>query len=177
MEIKLIAKSALIATALTFTAVSSADDNTSHAIYLGGGSSSNSLDSASNKSAFSIGYLNLSSARDVVWGVDISGEGNKYDSTWGYDSIQQATSYNFLIGRNISRTENSRFDAAVIMGIREDSSSCPRSYIGFQCYADQSPDISYAFNYGLALTWSYKSLLLGVRATGESTQAMIGVRF
>lgn len=179
MKIKLLAKCALIAAAFTFTAVSNADETTSHAIYVSGGSSTNNnSDSTGNKSAFSLGYLNLSKTHDVVWGIDISGEGTKYDSTWGQNkSKQQAISYNLLIGKNIGKTENFRFDATAILGIREDSTSCPRSNLGYRCYADQAPDSSYAMNYGFALTWSSSSLLFGLRATGESSQAMIGVIF
>ncbi len=100
------------------------------------------------------------------------------DSTWGQrNSASQATSYNFLIGKNIVKNENSRFDAAFLVGARESFSSCPSSYLGYQCYADQAPDTGHAINYGAVLTWTYKSLMLGVRLTGESKQALLGLRF
>ena len=163
---------------LVGTTVASANENGENVLYFGVGSAKSGDYLKSNKTPFSIGYLSISSSRDSVWGADISGEGTMLDSTWGQRSaVNQAMSYNFLIGRNLTKSESSRFDAALLLGMRQSFSSCPSSYLGYQCYADSAPDTKYAFNYGAVVTWTYKSLMLGVRATGESAQALLGFRF
>ena len=156
-----------------------AQDNGEDVFYLGGGSakSSNSAYS-SGDTPKTFGYLKLSNLDDTVWGIDVSAEGTMFDSTYGQDNAaKQATSVNALIGQNIATSGSFRMDAAFIAGVRDRTTSCPPSYVGYQCYANTVPDTSYAFNYGVALTVSYKNILLGVRATGESTQAMVGIRF
>ena len=156
-----------------------ADENGQNVIYLGSGSAkSGDPTTTSNKSPFTVGYLRLSNSTDTVIGGDISGEGTMLDSSWGQNhAVKQATSFNLLLGRNLGKTENSRFDASLILGAKEKTRSCPASYLGYQCYADAKPNTSYGFNSGVALTWTYKSALIGLRATGESTQAIIGYRF
>ncbi len=156
-----------------------AGEQAENVIYIGSGSAkSGDPTVTSNKSPFTLGYLKLSNTVNSVWGVDFSGEGTLLDSTWGQNqAVKQATSFNLLLGKNIGKTENSRFDASLILGMRHKTKSCPSSYLGFQCYADSKPDVSYGFNSGVALTWSYSSVLVGVRATGESTQLMLGYRF
>jgi len=164
---------------LAVVSIANAATNGENVIYLGGGAAeSGPIATTSNKSPFTVGYLKLSNTRDFVWGLDVSGEGTKLDSTWGQtNAVKQANSFNFLFGKNIGKTENSRYDASLIAGFRHKTSSCPSSYLGYQCYANSEPKTTYAFNYGIALTWSYKSLMLGVRATGESKQALVGIRF
>jgi len=156
-----------------------ADGNGQNVIYLGSGSAkSGDPTTTSSKSPFTIGYLRLSNSSDTVIGGDISGEGTLLDSSWGQNrAVKQATSFNILLGKNLGKTENSRFDASLILGAKEKTRSCPASYLGYQCYADAKPDTSYGFNSGVALTWTYKSVLVGLRATGESTQAVMGYRF
>jgi hypothetical protein len=128
--------------------------------------------------AYSIGYLRVSNSTDRVWGVDVGGEGYMEDSTWGnYKSSKQATSFNVLFGKNLHTGEGYRIDGTLIAGVREKSSSCSKSYLGYQCYADTAPDTKYSLNYGALLAVSYKSLTLGVRATGESKQVLLGIRF
>jgi len=168
----------LLASLVVIPFANASNDN-QHVIFYGSGSpESGPAASTSKKSPFTVGYLNLSNSRDAVWGFDISGEGTKLDSTWGQNNaVKQANSFNLIAGKNLGKTENSRTDLAAIVGFRHKTASCPSSYLGYQCYADTDPKTSYAFNYGMALTWSYKNLMLGVRATGESKQALIGIRF
>ncbi len=64
----------LVLTSLTAQAV----DKSERLIYGGGGTSS-----SGNQSAFSVGFLIFPNTNDVFWGLDISGEGVKKDSTWG----------------------------------------------------------------------------------------------
>lgn len=161
------------------TSFAHADENGQNVIYLGSGSAKSGNPSVtSNKTPVTLGYLRLSNTTDTVWGADISGEGTMLDSSWGQNrAVKQATSFNILLGKNLGKTENSRFDASLILGAREKTRSCPASYLGYQCYADTKPNTSYGFNSGVALTWAYKSVLLGLRATGESTQILLGYRY
>jgi hypothetical protein len=155
-----------------------ADTDGKNVIYVGSGSSKSSNTAIKSSNPATLGYLRLSNTSGTVWGFDVSREGTMLDSTWGQrNSPQQATSFNFLIGKNLNKTEKSRIDAAFIAGIRETASSCPSSYLGYQCYADRTPDTSYGFNGGVALTWIYESFMVGARITSESKQALIGIRF
>lgn len=155
-----------------------ADTDGQNVIYVGSGTAKNSNTSVKSSNPATLGYLRLSNTSDTVWGLDVSAEGTMLDSTWGQrNSAQQATAFNFLFGKNLNKTENSRIDAAFIVGMREKASSCNKSYLGYQCYADQEPDTSYGFNGGIALTWIYKNFMVGARITGESKQALVGFRF
>ena len=110
--------------------------------------------------------------------VTAFGEGTRLDSHWGTNNnVNQATSFNILLGKNLAKVEDLRFAGAAIIGLREASKDCPRSYLGYQCYADTRPETKYDLNYGILLTMLYKRLMVGIRATGESTQALIGFGF
>lgn len=168
----------LTAALFAVSAAAYADDSGENLIYIGAGSAQSGDKLKSSSTPISLGYLRISNASDVVWGFDYSGEGTMLDSTWGMNSsVKQANAFNILIGRNISKNENSRFDAALLLGGRETFSTCPSSYLGYQCYADTAPSTSYKLNYGALVTFTYKSYMLGLRATGESAQAIIGYRF
>ncbi len=99
------------------------------------------------------------------------------DSTYGGDSLRQALSINDLIGANVYKTSDFRTDALLILGLRESFADCPDSFIGFQCYADQEPEVDYDFNYGALINFSFESVTLGIRATEVSTQAVLGFNF
>jgi hypothetical protein len=155
-----------------------ADENGPNIVYLGVGAAKSGTSYDSNKAPISIGYLNIANPSGTVWGGDISGEGTMLDSTWGQNkAVNQATSFNFIFGKNISKTEDYRFDGSLLIGIREKTSDCPKSYLGYQCYAASTPSTSYGVNYGLVLALTYKQIMLGVLATGESTQGLLGLRF
>ncbi len=168
----------LMATSVCALSSAFADTDGQNVIYVGSGTAKNNNTTTKSSNPATLGYLRVSNTSDTVWGLDVSGEGTMLDSTWGQrNSAKQATAFNFLIGKNLNKTENSRIDAAFIAGIREKTSSCPSSYLGYQCYADQKPDTSYGFNGGIALTWIYKSFMVGARFTGESKQALVGIKF
>ena len=86
-------------------------------------------------------------------------------------------SVNLLVGANV--IDNGRFkaDAAFLVGFRDSSLDCPDSYLGYQCYADEAPTPTYKENLGAVITISFDRFTLGVRATGESTQVIAGLRF
>ena len=86
-------------------------------------------------------------------------------------------SVNLLVGSNFGKSDFGRLDGAFLVGMRGKTSDCPKSYIGYRCYADGDPAVKFGLNYGVVMTWSYKSILVGIRATGESKQALLGFRF
>lgn len=165
----------IIALVLAVTTQARAGENI---FYVGGGTSKET--NGSSKGAFSLGFLNLSQDR-YVWGLDFSQEGTMVDSTSHQNNaVKAGMSFNALIGANLLKTTSNRVDVAAIVGIREKGESCAssgQSYLGFQCYANATPDTKYAGNFGAVVAWTYKSAMLGVRITGESTQALLGVKF
>ncbi len=178
MKLRTFVKVALAIAATIGSTGSYAGEPGTSIIYLGGGAGDSGDYYKSSRPPVTLGILNISNQRGSVWGVDISGEGTMLNSTGGrYNAVEQGTSFNLLLGSNMSKSEDSRFDAAFLVGMRRTELSCPRSYLGYQCYADESPKSSYGFNYGALLAVTYKSLMFGVRATGESAQALLGFRF
>ena len=176
---KIIRSKAAILCLLAISAVSTTHANES-IVYVGIGSakSNSSSGGTSDKNPFSLGYINISEVRNTIWGLDFSKEGTLLDSTYGQNkAVSQGMSFNLLLGPNLGRTEFGRFDVAVLIGARQKTTDCPSSYLGYQCYADAAPNTSYAFNYGAVLTWSFKSVMVGIRATGASTQALVGFSF
>ena len=150
-------------------------------IYIGAGSASTGDPSRASINpsigSLSIGYLWISDQANLVLGFDTAVEGNELKTRGGTTSVMMANSYNLLVGQNIHYNSGTRIDAAFLLGGRTSSSSCPRSYLGYECYADAPPKSSYSLNYGAVLTMTYKSLMVGLRATGESTQFLVGFKF
>jgi hypothetical protein len=146
-------------------------------VYLGSGATESTTSTVAGGSPFSFGYLAISDTSSAVYGFDIAREGTMLDSTYGQNSLQQALSLNVLVGSNLSKTENMRIDASALIGMRESFSDCPSSYLGYQCYANTAPSTDYKFNYGVVVSFTFDKVSLGVRATGESTQAILGFRF
>ena len=125
---------------------------------------------------------------DNFYGFDIGGEGvmvnqarDYYDGTYYVDSIEQATSFNLIAGIKVSGDSKFRTDLGLLVGIIEQSSECPSSYRGYNCYYssyyNNQADYEYTFNYGLVLHASFDRVTFGVRATGESTQIIFGFNF
>ena len=125
---------------------------------------------------------------DNFYGFDIGGEGvmvnqarDYYDGTYYVDSTEQATSFNLIAGIKVSGDSKFRTDLGLLVGIIEQSSECPSSYRGYNCYYssyyNNQADYEYTFNYGLVLHASFDRVTFGVRATGESTQIIFGFNF
>jgi len=154
-----------------------AADSSPSVMYVGAGSAKTGSATVSDATPMSIGFILDGKERDSVVGFDIAREGTLLDSTWRRtNAVSDGYSFNLLFGRNLTRTENSRIDVALLVGFRKETQSCPRSYLGYQCYADLEPDEGYAFNYGAVLAWTYRNVMVGVRGTGESKQVLIGVK-
>ncbi|MTE00945.1 hypothetical protein GIY56_11630 [Paracoccus sp. YIM 132242] len=146
--------------------------------YIGGGKARTDDAFDNDDTPFSLGFMHQLAGRKLILGGDLGQEGTMLDSTWGQDqAVEQATSYNLLAGANVVDNGRFRTDVALLLGVREDTKDCPRSYLGFQCYADSDPETDYKGNFGAVLTVSFDRLTLGVRATGESTQVLAGLRF
>ena len=146
-------------------------------IYFGAGSAETASTTVNGDTPMAIGYLAL---RDEgpFFGFDIGAEGTVLDSTYGQtNKPNQAYSFNVILGTNISKHEKHRFDVGAIAGIIEKAKDCPSSYLGYACYANTAPDTEYTANFGALITYSYDKLTIGLRATGESTQLILGVKF
>jgi hypothetical protein len=151
--------------------------STEHVVYFGVGGSERIASTNSSATPASLGYLSHAKT-ESVWGVDIAGEGVMLDSTWGRtNTATQANSFNFIFGKSYTSDANLRFDFAFLAGLRTETSSCPRSYLGYQCYADTPPSSTHAFNYGFVGGVSFQRAFLGVRFTGESKQVLLGIHF
>lgn len=152
---------------------------TQNIFYLGAGSSSG--DAANNENddtAWSLGWIHKTNR--LSWGIDIAGEGTSYDSTTGrYNDPTQGFSINLIALTPIMRGRRWTFDGGVLLGFVESGRSCEstgQSYLGFTCYADQDPDTEYDLNYGAVGLWTSGSISVGLRATKESTQAILGMQ-
>jgi hypothetical protein len=146
-------------------------------LYFGAGTNTGSSDFADSKTPFSLGLMHQVEGKRLVLGFDIGSEGMMHDSTWGADREQSAMSINLLVGANLYSTPKTKIDAALLVGMREEYSDCPDSYLGYQCYADTDPSTDYTANVGVVTTVSYGNFLTGLRVTGESAQALFGFRF
>lgn len=163
---------------LLMGAVAQAQEVGRGVLYVGTGPAKTADSGESTKTPWVLGYLHQSNTQPAVVGFDVAAEGTLLDSTWGQvDAVKQSNSFNLLIGRQLVGNEESRLDAALVLGVRKRTVSCPASYLGFQCYADSKPKSSYGGNFGMLLAWSYQRVALGVRATGESRQMVLGLRF
>jgi hypothetical protein len=125
---------------------------------------------------FVIGYQYLA-PRHWVFGLDIAGEGEQNDNTYGSSSIEQALSFNALVGLGARIGKHTHVGVSGLLGARETGKDCPESYLGYQCYADENPSISYTANVGVVGHIAYRHVMLGGRMTSVSTQALVGVAF
>ena len=146
-------------------------------VYLGAGTSVESEIAGFDATPLSFGAIFMPTSSPMVFGVDIAGEGEMLDSTFGRDSYRQALSFNALLGGRIFQTDKFRTDAMVLLGARESVTDCPDSVLGFQCYADREPDATYDFNYGAVVTATFDKVAIGLRVTGESAQVVLGFKF
>lgn len=148
--------------------IANANENGERVMYVGSGSATTGSDKT-----YSIGFMKISNTNERQWGADISAEGTMFHN----GRPETANSVNLLVGSNFGKSDFGRFDGALLLGMRGKTSDCPKSYIGYRCYADGDPAVKFGLNYGVVMTWSYKSILVGIRATGESKQALLGFRF
>ena len=171
----------VIFTVFIFSESLSAQENVNlhNMAYIGAGPTSNSNDE-NNDIPWSIGVMYGSIDTNLVWGIDIAGEGTLLDSTDGFNNdLSQGLSFNFLVGRDNSRTSDGRLAYGFVAGFITKEKECPSSYyIEYECYADQELDYEYGFNGGIFANYLIsKKYSFGIRATTNSTQAIFGLRF
>lgn len=127
---------------------------------------------------FAIGIMAQAPDNRLIFGADLGREGTFLDSTWRQnEAVKQGTSVNLLVGANLLDAGPWKAEAAALLGVRTASVDCADSYLGYQCYADTPPSTEYEANFGALVTVSYSRMTLGIRATGESTQIVAGLRF
>ena len=110
-------------------------------------------------------------------GVDFGVEGKQVDRTGGRVKEESGLSFNLLVGIAAVETERWRVVPFGLIGARRYKVTCPsgQSYLGYQCYADTDPEGHWKLNYGGGLMVHFDRLALGVRLTGESKTAIIGL--
>lgn len=146
--------------------------------YFGAGTSNDDGPDAADETPLVIGFTHQPMNSKMVWGLDIAREGTMLDSTYGQDrAVSSAISFNLLVGRNFVETAKYKVDGALILGVREEAQDCPASFLGYQCYADTDPETEYTGNFGALATISLEKMVIGVRATSESAQVLVGFRF
>ena len=148
---------------LTFMTLSAGD------FYVTYGSNTDNEDSA-----FSIGLLSKPSAEGFRIGVDLGFEGEKLECYGGDCYSELGLSFNGIVGYT---PKDSKWTVGVLAGFAEQISDCPRSNLGFRCWADGTPDTEYGFNYGGFLQYHFEKYGVFLRATPDSTQAGITFRF
>lgn len=148
-------------------------------VYFGAGASLADT-SQDNSIPFSIGYMYRWRDTEYFVGVDIAGEGVALDNTSGRTNVpRQAMSTNFIFGPtwDFQMRGPNVVGAGFLFGFRTTDVSCPDSYLGFRCYADQTADLDFSLNAGLVVHWAVPSWLFGIRLTTESGQITFGFNF
>ena len=124
------------------------------------------------------GFL-LKGEKQWAIGADFGIEGKQVDRTGGRVKEESGLSFNLLVGIAAVETEHWRFVPFGLIGARRHEVTCPagQSYLGYQCYADTDPESHWKLNYGGGVMVHFDRLALGVRLTGESKTAIVGLNF
>lgn len=147
-------------------------------LYVGVGTSVSTELGSSQATPWSVGYLYQIPTSRVFIGADLSGEGTAYNNTSNrYNEVEQGLALNVLVGGAVPLGKGSRFGLGALVGGRQTGKSCADSYLGYQCYADQAPEVSYDVNMGGVAYLALGRLVLGGRVTTESRQATFGFTF
>lgn len=165
-------KNIIILTILLFSASSIASTETDTRLWFVG--AGNNAEELAPSTSWSLGFIGENNG-EYWWGFDIAGEGYSLDSTYNQnEDLDSALSLNFMWGKEIS--EN--FILLGVIGARDKTSECEsQSYLGYQCYADSDPDVSYGVNYGIHSIYQFEKMTLGLRLTGESSQLTLGFKY
>lgn len=126
------------------------------------------------ESAFSIGLLSQPDDKGFRFGFDLGFEGEKLECYGGDCYGELGISFNGLVGYT---PMDSKWTVGVLAGFSQETSDCPRSGLGFRCWADRTPDTEYGFNYGGFLQYHFEKYGVFLRATSNSTQAGLTFRF
>lgn len=146
--------------------------------YVGGGQAITDEPLKNDNMPFSFGVMHQNFASKFIFGLDMGFEGTMIDSTYyKNEALSQGTSLNVLVGANLVDSGGFKTDAALLLGMRQSVVDCPDSFLGYACYADFDPNFQYEANFGAVITVSMNKTVVGLRATGESTQLLLGLRF
>lgn len=154
-----------------------AESERNNTVYAGGGSD-----------AFVIGAL-FDRGASFAYGVDVAQEGLMTDRTGGsagifYDYVpndtKKAASINAIVALPLSLGQSaSDVVLGALLGARTTRRECPsgQSNLGYACYADEDPDVSYKVNGGILVAYRRTKMFVGARVTGESQTLLLGFRF
>ena len=114
-----------------------------------------------------------------VIGADFGIEGKQVDRTGGRVEEESAVSFNLLLGIAAFESARWRLVPFALLGARRYKVTCPagQSYLGFRCYADTDPEGHWKLNYGGGVMVHLDRFAVGVRLTGESKTAIVGLNF
>ncbi|PFG54624.1 hypothetical protein ATG98_3903 [Marinobacter sp. LV10R520-4] len=169
----------LLFSVLLVSPISAAEENFSkHTIYAGVGPAPDGDEKENDDKPWSLGYLYSPESIRIFVGMDLALEGTSLDNTSRkVDSVDQGFSVNLVIGPRFRLNDEWGAGVGALMGARESGRSCPDSYLGYQCYADEKPEMDFKFNYGALLLLTYKNAIIGTRLAVESSQLIVGVTF
>ena len=124
------------------------------------------------------GFL-LKGEKQWAIGADFGIEGKQVDRTGDRVKEESGLSFNLLVGIAAVETEHWRVVPFGLIGARRYKVTCPagQSYLGYQCYADTDPESHWKLNYGGGVMVHFDRIALGVRLTGESKTAIVGLNF
>ncbi|MBD0865548.1 MAG: hypothetical protein GDA36_08045 [Rhodobacteraceae bacterium] len=134
----------------------------------------------SEDNAYSVGaYFRIH--ENWLLGFDIGSEGSKptVTSTGSdiyIDDVDSAISFNALIGTNLVKEKIFMLDTSLLLGARQEHVcvATPR----FRGCGRVPGDDGWGFNYGILVTGVIRNVaVVGVRATGESIQGVVGFAF
>ena len=143
-----------------------------HNLYIGIGNN-NETENGVGGVAFAFGATG--SYNKYAFGFEVGIEGDYLDCTGRCTGYEKSLSINLPFGYDVLERGDHRIRLMVMIGMKREAESCPRSYLGFECYADREPDIDWEFNYGGIAMYTFKKVTMGVRYTPFSQQALIGL--
>ena len=144
-------------------------------IYGGIGIPKKSTKYISSAIPWSIGTV-LRGGNGYQMGIDMAGEGTSFNSTSNKTNVvEQGLSFNLLLGKSLNLENDATIGVLFLMGARHVGKTCSNSYLGFECYANETPKSSYDLNYGAIIQVTHKKGFIGLRATGESIQGVFGI--
>lgn len=144
--------------------------------YLGIGNTNESGIDICTEKPWAVGWYILRNSKSLSYGFDVSGEGTMIDSKgYNYNTTSQGKSVNFIVLKNFQEKEKSKTYFGALVGIRNTVEDCPASYIGYECYANQTPHTESEANIGLVFNYIQDNLSIGARVTTKSTMLTLGV--
>lgn len=147
-------------------------------LYGGLGLAETSDPTVSHAVPWTVGFTFQPASKEYYVGLDFAGEGTSLNNTSNqYNGIEQAISLNLIVGMSTLVGHQVQAGAGLLVGGRRVGLTCPDSYLGYQCYADQDPTPSYDINVGGLAHLTVGHLFVGARVTTVSRQGLLGYSF